>query len=114
MPFSGDAPSGRDVLYHAYVENWRSVYDGRYRFLAYAGHDEKSGAIVRRNLLFDMCEDPMEANDLSTDPEQVSNMERLESLLFDQRDRYSDPVVSEGFWDKYGSEKPTKPQSATR
>ncbi len=95
--------SGRDVLYHAYVQNWRAVYDGRYRLLAYAGYDEESETLVRKNMLFDMIEDPMETDDLSADPAHASNMERLESLLVEQRDIYSDPVVSEGFWERYES-----------
>ncbi len=97
----GNDVPGRDVLYHAYVQNWRAVYDGRYRFLAYAGQDEEGGAIVKRNLLFDMNEDPMEAKDLATDPNQARNMERLESLLIEQRDIWSDPMLPGGFWDKY-------------
>ncbi len=104
---SGDNLSGRDVLYHAYVQNWRAVYDGRYRFLAYAGKDEKSGMIVRRNFLFDMKEDPIEATDLSADPDHVGHMERLESLLLNQRDAYSDSVVSGGFWENYRNEGPS-------
>lgn len=110
----GDDLSGRHVLYHAYVQNWRAVYDGRYRFLAYAGDDKERGTIVRKNFLFDMQEDPLEANDLSAAPGHVSTMERLESLLLDQRDAYSDPVISGGFWEKYGAQGPTQRCSATQ
>jgi arylsulfatase A-like enzyme len=106
--------SGRSVLYHAYVQNWRAVYDGRYRYLAYAGHGEDGGTSVRKNLLFDMKEDPMEAHDLSDDPGYADHVERLESLLIKQRDICSDPAVSGGFWEKYEKEGPTKRCAATR
>lgn len=95
--------SGRRILYHAYVQNWRAVYDGRYRFLVYAGKDEKSSAITVRRLLFDMMADPMETNDLSEDPAHADNMRRLEALLLEQRDIYSEPVVEGGFWEKWSS-----------
>jgi hypothetical protein len=99
----------RSTLYHAYVQNWRAVYDGRYRFLAYAENDKEGDAIVRRNLLFDMREDPMESNDLSAVPAHAENVKRLESLLHEQRDAYSDPVVPGGFWEKYKNGGPTEP-----
>ncbi len=108
-----DNEPGRDVLYHAYCQNWRAVYDGRYRFLAYADHDEESSAVVRKNLLFDLKEDSIEANDLSTDHHYAGHMERLESLLIEQRDIHSDPVVTGGFWEKYGSDGPTNRCTAT-
>jgi arylsulfatase A-like enzyme len=106
--------TARSILYHAYVQNWRAVYDGRYRYLAYAGHDEDGDMIVRRDLLFDMNEDPMEAHDLSDDPKYAGHMERLESLLIEQRDVYADPVLPGGFWEKYGCDGPTKRCSSTR
>jgi arylsulfatase A-like enzyme len=102
--------SGRHVLYHAYVQNWRAVYDGRYRYLAYAGRDEGGGTTVRRNLLFDMEEDPMEAHDLSDDPDYAGHTELLESLLIEQRDICSDPVVPGGFWETYKEEGPSVAQ----
>ncbi len=111
---SGDDLSGRDVLYHAYVQNWRAVYDGRYRYLAYAGHDEAGGTIVRRNLLFDISEDPMEAHNLSDDPGYAGHMARLEWLLLEQRAICSDPAVPGGFWEKYEKEGPTKRCTTTR
>lgn len=109
-----DDQPGRDILYHAYVQNWRAVYDGRYRFLAYADHDDASGAVVRRHLLFDMQEDPDEAKDLSTAPSHTKDMQRLQAMLYEQRDVYSDPVVSGGFWEKYEEKGPTTRCSATR
>lgn len=97
----GDDNAGRDVLYHAYVQNWRAVYDGRYRLLAYAGYDETDDTIVRRKLLFDMLEDPVEANDLSRDPVHAETVRRLESLLCELRNQYDDPIPPGGFWQRY-------------
>jgi len=99
--------SGRSVLYHAYVQNWRAVYDGRYRFLIYARKNEKNDSVMVRRFLFDMQEDPMEANDLSEDQAHTDNVRRLEALLIEQRDIYGDPVVAGGFWEKYESALPT-------
>jgi arylsulfatase A-like enzyme len=104
----GDDTVSREILYHVYVQNWRAVYDGRHRFLAYAGHDEETGSVVRRNLLFDMKEDPMESNDLAADPGHAKEMKRLESLLYEQRDALSDPVVPGGFWEKHESRGPAR------
>ncbi len=91
---------GRPALYHAYVRNWRAVYDGRYRFLVYAGEDA-DGTLAQRRFLFDMTVDPMEANDLAEDPAYADDLRRLEALLPELRDQYSDPVVPGGFWEKY-------------
>jgi arylsulfatase A-like enzyme len=110
----GTDMSGRRVLYHAYVQNWRAVSDGRYRFLIYAGKDEENGAIIVRRFLFDIKEDPMEANDLSEDRVHADNVRRLEALLIEQRYIYGDPVVAGGFWEKYESEHPTKRCTAAR
>jgi len=97
----GDEGAGRGVLYHAYVQNWRAVHDGRYRLLAYAGVDEQTRAPVRRELLFDMAEDPAEADDLSASPAHAAVLTRLKSLLRKQRDLYADPVIAHGFWERY-------------
>jgi arylsulfatase A-like enzyme len=97
----GNSSDGRDVLYHAYVQNWRAVYDGHYRYLAYAGPGRDGETIARRNLLFDLKEDPTEATDLSTHPSYAGEVARLEELLCRLRDQYDDPVISNGFWEKY-------------
>jgi arylsulfatase A-like enzyme len=95
--------AGRDVLYHAYVENWRAVYDGRYRFVVYADRAGEGAPLVCRKLLFDLHDDPLEARDLSANPAHADNMARLEALLYALRDAYSDPVVPGGFWEKFES-----------
>jgi hypothetical protein len=102
------------VLYHAYVQNWRAVYDGRYRLLAYAGQEEPDAEIVRRRLLFDMEEDPMELDDLSEEPAHVENVRRLDTLLYEQRNVYGDPILPGGFWEKFDKGVPTECCSATR
>lgn len=102
----GDDLSGRDVIYHAYVQNWRAVYDGRYRLLAYAGQEKPDAEIVQRRFLFDMTEDPMELNDLSEDPSHADHVRCLESLLHEQRGAHGDPVIPGGFWEKYRSRCP--------
>jgi len=97
----GDERAGRDVLYHAYVQNWRAVYDGRYRLLAYAGIDEENGnKIVRRKILYDMQADPMESNDLAADPAHAADVSRLWKLMRELRDKYSDPITPGGFWER--------------
>jgi len=97
----GDETAGRAVLYHAYVQNWRAVCDGRYRFLAYAGYDEANGTIVRKKLLYDMREDPLEIHDLSGLSSHAKDIQRLEALMYRLRDEYADPILPRGFWEKY-------------
>ena len=97
----GNDDAGRDVLYHGYAQNWRAVYDGKYRYLAYAGIDAGTGTFSKKNLLYDLEADPIELNDLSGDPHFKDEINRLESLLWKQRDVYSDPVVPGGFWEHY-------------
>lgn len=99
----GEVKTHRDVLYHAYVQNWRAVYDGRYRFLLYIGQDEAGGPIVLRKLLYDVKADPMETTDLSAEPSYVDELTRLEALLIELRDRVGDPLVRGGFWERYAS-----------
>lgn len=100
---SDNAP-GREILYHAYVQNWRGVYDGRYRFLAYADYDEKSQRMVKRKLLFDLTQDPIEANDLSQNPAYAETLSRLEAQMHELRTFYDDPIVPDGFWERYEME----------
>jgi arylsulfatase A-like enzyme len=102
----GDESAGRDVLYHAYVNDWRAVYDGRYRLLLYAGYDEANDVIVRRRMLFDVQADPMETRDLAGDPAHATEVARLESLLIELRDQYADPMVPDGFWERYTGNPP--------
>ncbi len=106
--------SGREALYHAYVQNWRAVYDGRYRFLIYTGKDEANDAIILHKFLFDMTEDPMERDNLADDPAHADTIKRLEALLYRMRDAYADPVVPGGFWDKYEKGAPPTRRSASQ
>ncbi|MGL4608458.1 MAG: sulfatase-like hydrolase/transferase [Trueperaceae bacterium] len=92
---------GREVLYHAYMENWRAVYDGRYRYIIYAGYDTTGSTLVQKHFLYDIQEDPFEANDLSDHPTYVEEQVRLKDLLYKLRDAYSEPIVAGGFWERY-------------
>jgi arylsulfatase A-like enzyme len=97
---AGDNSAGRDLLYHAYVQNWRAVCDGRFRYLVYAGRDGETGVCTPRRLLYDIVADPIEAHDLAADPAYAADLTRLDGLLREQRDRCGDPIVPGGFWER--------------
>ena len=69
---------------HAFMSWQRSVRDGRFKLIEYCVEGE------RQTQLFDLAEDPQETNNRATDLEHQATVERLRTLLKQERVRLND------------------------
>jgi arylsulfatase A-like enzyme len=72
----------RDVLYTAYRDVQRAVRDDRWKLIRYPQVD--------RTQLFDLSTDPLELNNLATDPAHAARVTAMTTLLRTEMERYAD------------------------
>lgn len=86
----------RDNLFFAYNELIRSVKDERYKLIQYR-------TVIKKDQLFDLKEDPMEMNDLSSDPKYKDKINELKELLQKYKVEWDDLSHPYGkkYWESY-------------
>jgi arylsulfatase A-like enzyme len=74
----------RDALYTAYRDVQRAIRDDRWKLIRYPQVD--------RTQLFDLSTDPLELNNLATDPANAARVTAMTTLLRAEMERYADPA----------------------
>ncbi|GMV90568.1 MAG: sulfatase [Candidatus Hydrogenedentota bacterium] len=84
-PVIDDRDSGvRDWLYTAYQEGQRAVTDGRWKLIRYP--------LIDKTQLFDLQNDPLEQNDLASNPDHAQRIQTMMDKLAELQRQYDDPV----------------------
>jgi len=81
----------RSRVYHAYQNKQRAIHDGDWKLILY----NVDG--MRHTQLFNLRDDPWEMKDLSKQPAQKLQIERLTKLLIEEMRRYEDPAKISDF-----------------
>lgn len=84
LPLIAGEGKGRDVVYNSYMYFQRMARDERYKLIAYP--------VIKKELLYDLKNDPMEMVDLSEDPKYAKELERMRGLLDVEMKRMNDPM----------------------
>ena len=83
----GETKSVRESIFTAYQDKQRAVRDDRWKLIRYK---TPQGPHTQ---LFDLSRDPHELRNLAEDSEYAETLQRLDSLLVQQRTQLGDPVV---------------------
>lgn len=83
---SGETDQSYDSMYGAYMNTQRMILRDGWKVIAYPQ--------LKKVKLFNLEKDPLEMNDLSSNPEYASKLKQLTELLEQQMDVMGDPMTS--------------------
>jgi arylsulfatase A-like enzyme len=83
---SGEADQNYDSMYGAYMNTQRMILRDGWKVIAYPQ--------LKKVKLFNLEKDPLEMNDLASNPEYAGKLKQLTELLEQQMDVMGDPMTS--------------------